>query len=557
MSDSTPEQISRPSSEGAVPAWLVFGVVLLVEYLAISYAVDARDLLGPAGLLPMLGQIGAFAPLPFIFVAAVFVTGGSTVRARLRRLSAYRQQRSRSLVYAVFHLLAAIGMVALAFKVRDHDHLALPAVRSWLALWFAMVIATLVTLVLALWNLDTLFDALRGLRREFGLGLLIAVLAWAAGLLAQALWEPLAWLTLELVHALLTQIASDPVASIEQALVGTSRFYVTVAPVCSGVEGIGLMLTFVGAYLYIQRSELKWPRSFWLLPLATLLVWLLNVVRVTALIAVGTWYSPAVALGGFHSKAGWVFFTLIALGTVFFVQRSNSLHSGGANGSANLVEADANGKPASDSAGATPAYLVPLLVVLAAKLLTGLVTSGFDYGYPLSVLVALAALWRFRAHYLPIQFGSPWVPLGIGLAVAVVWIAGFQHGTSPSILPEALGELPSIVALAWLVSRVVGAVVTVPIVEELAFRGYLLRRFVSPDFDAVAYRNLSWLGLIVSSVVFGLLHSQRVLGVVAGLVFGLVAVARGRLSDAVVAHATANGAIVVYVLLSRDWALLG
>src|SRR5690606_22647142 len=189
-----------------------------------------------------------------------------------------------------------------------------------------------------------------GIRRELTVGLMVGVAAWAAGLLSQQLWSPLAWLTLESVHALLSVLASDPVASIEMSIVGTSRFYVEVAPVCSGIEGMGLMVIFVGAYLYSQRERLSWPLSFVLLPLSALLAWVLNVVRVTALVAIGTWWSPEVALGGFHSNAGWVVFALTALLTV------HRLESGG---TFRLQKAPAPGPGPSSAPPPTPAQSAP------------------------------------------------------------------------------------------------------------------------------------------------------------------------------------------------------
>ena len=57
-------------------------------------------------------------------------------------------------------------------------------------------------------------------------------------------------------------------------------------------------------------------------------------------------------------------------------------------------------------------------------------------------------------------------------------------GTSaPSPIPTTLAEIPAGLAAAWLLVRVLGSVVTVPIAEELAFRGYLLRRLISANFD--------------------------------------------------------------------------
>lgn len=565
MNTSTPEQASKPPRSGVVPAWLVFGVVSVFEYLAVSYSVDARDLLAPAGLESILGRIGEFVPLAFIFVASVIVMGGATIRLRLRGLSVCRPERTWTFAGGIANMLLTIGVVALALRIRTFDGTPVPVARAYLALWFATVVAAQVALLVSLFSPKMLVTALRGLRREIGIGLLVAIVAWGAGQLGRLLWEPLASLTLECVHALLTVIAKDPVASIERAVVGTSRFYVTIAPVCSGVEGIGLMLTFIGAFLYIQRLELAWPRSFWLLPLSALLVWLLNVVRVTALIAVGTWYSPEVALGGFHSKAGWVFFTFAALGTVLVVQRSRTFRRDARQQGPTRIESKHDGVQVTresreatvERTRTTAAYLVPMLSVLAAKLLGGLLTSGFDYFYPLSVLAALVALWRFRRLYPPVRIGSLWLPLGVGAAVAVVWLAGFQRGSTPSALPAGLETLSPTLGAMWLAVRVFGTVVTVPIVEELAFRGYVLRRFVSPDFNTVEYRNLSWLGLLISSVTFGLLHSQWGLGTIAGFAFGLIVVARGRLSDAVLAHAIANAGIAAYALLSRDWALLG
>lgn len=554
-----------------VPAWVTFGALVTTEYLLLSFLVDARDLLRPAGLEKSLPEIGSLAPLLFVSVAALFLTGGAEVRIRLRSLSAYRAGKRVSWFWGLCHTVAFSGVVGLALYLRRFEtgpELAL----FWLALWGACVVAALVTLLLALWTSRTLYSALAGLRRELSVGLGVGVLAWGAGMFSRVLWRPAASLTLEIVHALLTVLASDPVASLEDAIVGTSRFYVEIAPVCSGVEGVGLTLIFVGAFLLGQRRELRWPRAAVLLPLAALTAWSLNIVRVTALIAVGTWVSPSIALGGFHSKAGWLFFTITALGSVWLAQRWSWLRS-----SAGLpaYECPPQDSPetaprASSTSGpshdATAAYLVPLLAVLATQLLTGLMTSGLNVCYPLSVLAAVVGLFVFRRHLFWGEIRPAasavcgWalaLPSGVGLAVGLLWVVGFHRSDEPSQLAAWVESVPNPWLGLWLSLRVLGSVVTVPIVEELAFRGYLLRRFVSADFTSVPYRRFSWLGLLISSTAFGLLHSQWQLGMVAGIAFGALVVGRGRLADAVLAHAVANAFIAVYVLLTGDWALWG
>jgi CAAX prenyl protease-like protein len=108
----------------------------------------------------------------------------------------------------------------------------------------------------------------------------------------------------------------------------------------------------------------------------------------------------------------------------------------------------------------------------------------------------------------------------------------------------------------WLTLRVLAAVLTVPIAEELAFRGFLMRRLVSEHFESVSFRKFSWFALLVSSVVFGILHGGYwIAGVVAGILFGLAMIRRGRIGDAVIAHATANALLAAYVLTYHKWHL--
>ncbi|HXS16241.1 MAG TPA: hypothetical protein VN764_03580, partial [Polyangiaceae bacterium] len=236
MNSSTPPHAAQAPQKGPIPAWVVLGLVLLSEYLFVSHAIDARDLLRPAGLEGLLGKVGDLAPWAFIFLAAVLLTGGHAVRLRLRALSAYRAERPWTVLWGAAHVVSFASVVGLGGFIQALDASSLTLARCALAGWFISVGVSAVTLMLALWRRSTVLAALGGLRRELAIGLGVGVVAWAAGMGSRLLWKPLAWLTLELVHALLTLFMPDPVASIEQSLVGTSRFFVEVAPECSGIE---------------------------------------------------------------------------------------------------------------------------------------------------------------------------------------------------------------------------------------------------------------------------------------------------------------------------------
>jgi CAAX prenyl protease-like protein len=159
------------------------------------------------------------------------------------------------------------------------------------------------------------------------------------------------------------------------------------------------------------------------------------------------------------------------------------------------------------------------------------------------------ALWHFRATYRAVRWNWSWDALGIGIVVFVVWIVlEPAHGGSTWLFPEELAEFPIWLSVTWLAFRVFGLVVTVPIVEELAFRGFLIRKLVAKDFKSVPSHQFTWFSFAVSSVLFGLLHEHWLPGTIAGAGFALALYRRGQLGDAIVAHMTANGLVAVSAL---------
>ncbi|NDF40252.1 MAG: CAAX prenyl protease-related protein [Proteobacteria bacterium] len=98
----------------------------------------------------------------------------------------------------------------------------------------------------------------------------------------------------------------------------------------------------------------------------------------------------------------------------------------------------------------------------------------------------------------------------------------------------------------------------VPIAEELFFRGFVIRRCIGPDVDAVPVGEFTWLSFLLSSVAFGVLHGDAwVAGTVAGMLFALALYTRRRLDDAIVAHATTNALLSGYVVATGSWAQWG
>ena len=378
---------------------------------------------------------------------------------------------------------------------------------------------------------------------------LIAVLgaaAWLSGFATEALWMPLARYTFAIVAAILGLIYPEVVSDPARLVLGTPAFKVTIAAACSGYEGVGLLLAFLAIYLWLFRRELRFPGALVLLPIGAVTIWLVNALRIAGLIVIGTSGWPAVALGGFHSQAGWLAFNAIGLAFVAAMNRGRFFMA---------EAAPARTRQAVDDS--TTAYLAPLLVVLATAMLTGAFSAGLDWLYPVRVIGAVWVLWVFRRSYTNLGWTMSWRALGIGCATFAIWIALVPAGPAEQDgWPAALQSVPVHWAAAWLVLRVVGYTITIPIVEELAFRGYLTRRLIHPDFQHLPAGRFTWPSFVISSVLFGALHGGFWLaGTIAGMSFALALYQRRAIGDAVLAHATTNGLIAVYVFATGRWSI--
>ncbi|HKU41552.1 MAG TPA: CAAX prenyl protease-related protein, partial [Polyangiales bacterium] len=275
----------------------------------------------------------------------------------------------------------------------------------------------------------------------------------------------------------------------------------------------------------------------WLIPFGVLSVWFANTLRIALLLAVGVHVSPDIALSGFHSKAGWLFFCAIGLGLIAYAERSPFWNRRAA---------------AKQSVNLTAAYLTPELAILASALVTGLFKLGvLDLWYGVPVLAALAALALYRAHLpkpsWPASFHAPLIGvLGFG-----IWI-GLAPRPDPEdvqLLRRELGALSPLSAAVWYALRILGSCLIVPLAEELAFRAYLVRRLIDADFEAVPKTRLTPLALAGSALAFGLLHGpQWIPATLVGVLYAYAQQVRGRTADAVVAHGVTNALIAVLVL---------
>jgi CAAX prenyl protease-like protein len=144
----------------------------------------------------------------------------------------------------------------------------------------------------------------------------------------------------------------------------------------------------------------------------------------------------------------------------------------------------------------------------------------------------------------------------VGAGVFLIWIAAAHFILPAAAMPEKLAGLPPGLRAFWIASRIAGSVALVPIAEELAYRGYLMRRLCKSDFESLPFGSVHWTALGVSAVLFGLAHGPMwAPGIAAGVAYGLLVVRRGGIGDAVAAHMLSNALIAGSVVLGSQWQL--
>jgi CAAX prenyl protease-like protein len=194
---------------------------------------------------------------------------------------------------------------------------------------------------------------------------------------------------------------------------------------------------------------------------------------------------------------------------------------------------------------------------------TAMVTGGFffkdlDFALPLKVIFTGGALWAYRKQFKDTLWSWNWTAMLFGvIAVIPCLLIGPQSLGVNGHLGSGLRSLSPPLAVTWVLFWLTGVIVTIPLAEELAFRGYLMRRLSSFEFQRVAYEKVTVLSILASSILFGFLHQNWIAAMSSGLIYALIARRGNALSDAICAHATTNLMIALFALTTGNLALWG
>jgi hypothetical protein len=211
----------------------------------------------------------------------------------------------------------------------------------------------------------------------------------------------------------------------------------------------------------------------------------------------------------------------------------------------------------------------------------------YPWSYALkSVVCAALFLWlRPWRVYPALRLRHVPLALAAGMVVALLWILpetpwvgriapGFQlfyhrwlimmPGTLPGYFnPDLSPPLPpGHISLAfapeqagWVLTllKLVGSAAVIAVIEEFFFRGFFYRWLRQGAFWTVPLGVFDMQAFWTVAVVFALEHDRWAAGLLAGVVYGWLAVRTGDIWAAALAHGVTNLALGVYVIVSRQY----
>jgi len=183
--------------------------------------------------------------------------------------------------------------------------------------------------------------------------------------------------------------------------------------------------------------------------------------------------------------------------------------------------------------------------------------------YPIRIAIVVLLLIFLSRPYIRLRPSFPIASTLVGCAVFAIWIGpdllfGYRNsflfhnaivGTAQATLAPELRQ-----NARFLVTRVVGCALVVPVFEELFWRGWLMRWLVKPSFLNVPFGFYQASAFWIVAALFAAEHGTYwEVGLAAGVAYNWWAVRTRNLADCILAHAVTNAALSAYVLASGRW----
>jgi len=209
-------------------------------------------------------------------------------------------------------------------------------------------------------------------------------------------------------------------------------------------------------------------------------------------------------------------------------------------------------------------YVAPFAIFLLLLAVSEKVPLDQTWLAPLRVsLLGLVCVvcWPRELSMRPTR---PLASIAVGILVFLLWIApdvlipGYRQNVlfSNPIIGHVHSSLqPDVLRSPWLLSwRTLRAVVIVPVVEELFWRGWLMRWLIDTDFRRVPLGAYSPFAFWITALLFASEHGPYWdVGLLTGIIYNLWMIRTKSVADCILLHAVTNGILSAYVIANAQW----
>lgn len=214
------------------------------------------------------------------------------------------------------------------------------------------------------------------------------------------------------------------------------------------------------------------------------------------------------------------------------------------------------------------AFVAPFLVFVALMGLERGLKLPAEVFYPVRLAAVGLTLALFSRRQIGLRPQAPWGSVAVGVLVFLVWIGpdvvfgpGYRRhwlfenpimGAASSTSGEALRSV-------WFLAvRTLGCAALVPVIEELFWRGWLMRWIEKPRWWDVPLGHYAPKAFWIVALLFASEHGAYwEVGLAAGLVYNWWMVRTRCLADCILAHAVTNACLSAYVMAAGQFQYWG
>ena len=212
---------------------------------------------------------------------------------------------------------------------------------------------------------------------------------------------------------------------------------------------------------------------------------------------------------------------------------------------------------------ATAGYIAPFLAFVGIMALERVVPLPPEWLYLARFIIVAGLIAVFSRPYLSFRPSYPLASVALGVVVFVIWVApdvlfGYRHfwlfenaltGSAVTSLPAGLKS-----NVGFMVLRTVSSAMLVPILEELFWRGWMMRWLINTDFLSVPLGKYVPSAFWIVAVLFASEHGPYwEVGLLAGIAYNWWIIRTRNLADCIVAHGVTNAVLAGYVLVTGQW----